>query len=147
MVQASEMPVKRQTLQAMLLFFLAFFAVALIVVLVISPGIAYQPDVRQAIYRYVEQMRAGNGLVFNAGERVLLIPSPLYILLLAGSAIVLSPLGVSVVMVSNIMFAFSLAVGALSLMTIANRAQLSQPIGLLIAVLYCLSWPLWNGIG
>src|SRR5258705_4519554 len=131
MVQTSEMPVKRQTLQAMLLFFLAFFAVALIVVLVISPGIAYQPDVRQAIYRYVEQMRAGNGLVFNAGERVLLIPSPLYILLLAGSAIVLSPLGVSVVVISNIIFAISLAIGAISLMMVANHKQLSRSIALL----------------
>ncbi|MCC6973962.1 MAG: hypothetical protein IT322_08135, partial [Anaerolineae bacterium] len=32
---------------------------------------------------YADQFRAGNGLVFNAGERVLLVAAPVYLLLLA----------------------------------------------------------------
>src|SRR5436309_1723663 len=48
------------------------------------------PDSRQILHRYAEQAHAGNGFVFNPGERVLLLPSPAEMLLLAALSIVFS---------------------------------------------------------
>jgi hypothetical protein len=134
-------------LRAYLISFAIAFVVSLIAVIVINPATASQPDLRQVIYRYVEQVRAGNGLIFNAGERVLLVPSPAYMLVLAGLATLLSPLSVSVFTASQILFALSLALGAASLLGLATYAQLSRFTGITVAVIYCLAWSLWDGIG
>src|SRR5512135_1372836 len=43
----------------------------------------FLPDNRLILNAYAAQLRAGHGLVFNPGERVLLSPSPAYMLALA----------------------------------------------------------------
>src|SRR5579859_2036773 len=55
--------------------FLLFAVGVLVAALVSASAASAVPDTRQIGYRYVEQMRAGNGLVFNAGDRVLLTRS------------------------------------------------------------------------
>jgi hypothetical protein len=69
--------VNRQTL-----FILAFFLLAAILVGAIFryPLVTDDPYIT---YRYAQNLAAGNGFVFNAGERVLSTTTPLYALLLA----------------------------------------------------------------
>src|SRR5690242_1210767 len=41
--------------------------------------------------RYVDELRAGNGLVFNPGERILLVNSPAYLIIIAFLSLIFSP--------------------------------------------------------
>jgi hypothetical protein len=92
------------------------------------------PDNRLVLNAYAAQLRAGHGLVFNPGERVLLIPSPAYMLALALTG-------------PEWLFALALALGTGCLFRTARRMKLSPAGGLLVAGVYLLTWPLWSGIG
>jgi hypothetical protein len=80
------------------------------------------------INRYIQQLRAGNGLVFNPGQPVLLIPSPLYMILRA----VIENYG---------LFIVATMIGAFCLFRIARRVGLSPSTSTGAVVLYALSWP------
>lgn len=95
---------------------------------------SYFQDDRRALPTYIEQLRAGHGMVFNPGERVLLVFAPLYIL----SAAALGP---------EIVFAVALALGAGALYRSTRRMRLGRPAALLTAGIYALAWPLWSGVG
>ncbi|MEP7286270.1 MAG: hypothetical protein ABI947_10935 [Chloroflexota bacterium] len=118
--------------------------VALIVLFAVDPLVGYLPDSRQVIYRYADQLRAGNGLVFNAGERVLLVASPAYMLLLALLSMI-PPL--TSLAAAKIVFALALAFGAYSLFRLARRAGLNAPAASLVAILFACAPPLFGGIG
>src|SRR5258708_13221550 len=64
--------------------------IALVVGVLVARSATTILDSRQVLYRYAEQVRAGNGLVFNPGERVLLLPSPIEMILLAAFSPVFS---------------------------------------------------------
>src|SRR5436190_1511884 len=98
--------------------------VALIVGLYAANFATLLPDSRQLLYRYAEQFRAGNGLVFNAGERVLLLPSPAEMILLAALLTVFS-----VRVASLILYVLAAAIGVYSLFRIAQRAGFSVLAG------------------
>jgi hypothetical protein len=80
------------------------------------------------INRYIQQLRAGNGLVFNPGQPVLLIPSPLYMILRS----VIENYG---------LFILATAIGAFCLFRIARRVGLFPYRAAGAVVLYALSWP------
>src|SRR5258708_7549886 len=88
-------------------------------------------DSRQILHRYAEQMRAGNGLVFNPGERVLLLPSPVEMILLAALSTVFS-----IETASMILFAIAGIIGVYSLFRIGQRAGFSVLAAGLAAVLF-----------
>jgi hypothetical protein len=100
---------------------------------------------RFIITRYVEQFRAGNGLVFNPGERVLLLPFPAYLLSLGLLAILIP--GVTVLGVSAILFFVALLIGGFSVYRIMLRLALSEGAAFLGATLYCLSAPILARLG
>lgn len=118
--------------------------VALVSVSILNPSTSYLPDARQVIYRYAEQLRVGHGLVFNADERTLLIPSPAYMLLLAFLAQVLS---LNIITAAQVVFAVSLAFGVVYVFKLAQRLNLSIIPAVIIAAAYGLTWPLWAGVG
>lgn len=99
----------------------------------------------QLLYRYAEQFRVGNGLVFNAGERVLLVPSPLYMLLLGLASAVFPAMDISGI--AAVIFALSLGIGSLAIYGIARQAGLTVLLATGTALLYLLIWPLWSAAG
>jgi hypothetical protein len=97
------------------------------------------------VYRYAEQFRAGNGLVFNAGERVLLVPAPLYMFALGLAAQLFPASGISTL--ATAIFGISLGISALALYWIARHARLSDELSIVTSVLFVLAWPFWLGMG
>src|SRR5687767_230167 len=85
----------------------------------IRPPLSQIPDNRQILYWYAAQLRSGNGLVFNPDERILLIASPAYMLLLAGSGSLLALSDVA--QSAEWLFLIAVGVGAVSLYRIARR--------------------------
>src|SRR5438067_1172596 len=79
----------------------------------IKPPFSQLSDNRQILYWYAAQLRSGNGLVFNPGERVLLIAAPAYMLLLAVLGSVLASLKVA--QSAEWLFVAALTLGAISL--------------------------------
>jgi hypothetical protein len=77
----------------------------------------------QIIDWYAQQLRAGNGLVFNPGQPVLLIPSPLYMILRAFSE-------------DYILYIVTIAIGAFSLFRIARRLELPPTLAGVASILY-----------
>ncbi len=117
----------------------------LIVFPIIKPPTSLTPDNRQILYWYAAQLRAENGLVFNPGERVLLIAAPAYMLLLALFGSLFSPSGIA--RSADWLFIAAQAVGVYSLFRIVWRAGLSDVAAVVVALLYAVAWPLWLGIG
>src|SRR5689334_20435960 len=110
-----------------------------------KPPFSQTADNRQILYGYAAQLRSGNGLVFNPGERVLLIAAPVYMLLLAiFTTLSFTP---NVVPSAEWLFMAALALGALSLYRIARRTGLSLTVASVVALLYAIAWPLWLGVG
>ncbi len=109
------------------------------------PPFSQIADNRQILYGYAAQLRSGNGLVFNPGERVLLIAAPADMLLLAIFGSFFAPNAIA--QAAEWLFVAALVVGALSLYHIARRAGLSITAASLIAILYAVAWPLWLGVG
>jgi len=82
-------------------------------------------------FRYADNLRSGLGFVYNPGERVLSTTTPLYALLLAG----LSYLWSNLPYLSNLISAFSLALGGVFLYLIGQRWK--EPVaGLVAAALF-----------
>ncbi len=105
--------------------------IALVVGVLVARSATTILDSRQVLYRYAEQVRAGNGLVFNPGERVLLLPSPIEMILLAAFSTVFS-----IETASIILFAVAGIIGNYSLFRIAQRAGFSVLAAGLVAVLF-----------
>lgn len=82
-------------------------------------------------FRYADNLRSGLGFVYNPGERVLSTTTPLYALLLAG----LSYLWSDLPRLSNLVSAFSLALGGLFLYLI-GRAWKEPLAGFVAALLF-----------
>ncbi len=101
------------------------------------------PADQQVLGWYAAELRAGNGLVFNPGQPVLLIASPAYMLLLAA----VQSIAGDTSPVSILVFVAALALGANSLFRIARRTGLSYGAASLVAGLFALAWPLWLGVG
>src|SRR4051812_28499599 len=95
---------------------------------------------RLIIARYAEQFRVGHGLVFNPGERVLLLPSPAYLLSLGILAAVFPTIPIQGL--SSDLFFAALLIGAISLYQIMLRLEQSASSALIGAGLYCLSLPI-----
>lgn len=95
---------------------------------------SFLADNRLILTAYAAHLRAGEGLVFNAGERALLIPAPLYMILVA----FVEPAW---------LFALSAALAVGSLFSLTLRMGGTRATGLLVAGLYVLAWPLWSGMG
>jgi len=125
--------------------FLLFAVAVLVAALVSASAASAVPDTRQIGYRYVEQMRAGNGLVFNAGDRVLLTSDPAYLLLVGIVAWVFPWLAVQAL--SAIVFALCVVLGAVLVYRIGRKGGMGEGGSVLIAALYCAAWPLWAGFG
>src|SRR4051794_36378949 len=58
-------------------------AAAFLILNVLKPPFTLLPDNRQILYWYPGELISGHGLVFNPGQRVLLIAAPLYMLAVA----------------------------------------------------------------
>jgi hypothetical protein len=127
------------------LFSIGLALVALLVLALARPSLSQIADNRQVSYAYAAQLRAGNGLVFNPGEHVLLAASPAYLLLLGllggGSTIP------QIVQSAGWLFALSIAIGVYSLYRLARHAALAVPSAVIVAALYAPGWPLWAGVG
>ncbi len=93
-------------------------------------------------YRYALNLAQGRGFVYNAGEPILSTTAPLYALLLAAVA----RGGLDVPIVSNLIGAASIGVGALCLLAIARRRG-ELFVGWLAAMLYVLDPLLWLALG
>src|SRR5258708_2161195 len=100
--------------------FLAFWT------FVLPPG-----DLPVTLARYVDQVHAGNGLVFNLSERVLLVASPAYL-----SIIALLNVAFSSSTANGIVFVVVTLIGAASLNLIAQRAELSKVASTLLIILF-----------
>ncbi len=87
-------------------------------------------DNRLILSRYAAQLQAGNGLVFNPGERYLLIFAPLYMLLEAIS----SP---------AILFVAATVIAGTTLYRLGRRLGLRRGFAFAAAAIYVLSAPLW----
>lgn len=85
-------------------------------------------------YRYAANLAAGQGFVYNPGERVLSTTAPLYALLLAPFA----ALGLDVPLISNLIGCLSLGAGALALWRSGRLAGMPVAGGA-AAMLYPLS--------
>ena len=85
-------------------------------------------------YRYAANLAAGQGFVYNPGERVLSTTAPLYALLLAPFA----TLGLDVPLISNLIGCVSLGAGALALWRLGRLAGMPVAGGV-AAMLYPLS--------
>ncbi|MGQ9928393.1 MAG: hypothetical protein ACUVS4_16180 [Chloroflexaceae bacterium] len=85
-------------------------------------------------YRYAANLAAGQGFVYNPGERVLSTTAPLYALLLAPFAV----LGLDVPLISNLIGCVSLGAGALALWRLGRLAGMPVAGGV-AAMLYPLS--------
>lgn len=85
-------------------------------------------------YRYASNLLAGNGAVYNVGERTLSTTAPLYALLLAGLGLVWPNLPV----LSNALSALALVLGAVLLFAWAN-GQRRPAVGMVAALLLSLS--------
>lgn len=85
-------------------------------------------------FRYAQNLRAGLGLVYNPGERVLSTTTPLYTLLLAG----LSFLWADLPRLSTLISALSLGLGALALYTLGRHWN-SPVAGPIAAIVYPLA--------
>jgi hypothetical protein len=127
------------------LFSIGLALVALLVLTLARPSLRQITDNRQVSYAYVAQLRAGNGLVFNPDEHVLLTASPAYLLLLGllGRGITIP----QIVQSADWLFALSIAIGVYSLYRLARHAALPVPLAVVVAALYSLGWPLWVGFG
>lgn len=112
------------------------FIAALLVGLVIWPLIP-RPNVatdnRSILNRYTLQARAGGGMVFNPGERTLLLFAPAYILT---AALITAPA----------VFGLSAALGAAGAFVCARRLALPDLAALAVAGAYPFVWPLWSGV-
>ena len=85
-------------------------------------------------YRYADNLLAGNGLVYNVGERTLSTTTASYALLLAGVGLLWPDLPAA----SNVLCALALVAGAILLFRLpADRGR--PAVGLLAAVLFLLS--------
>ena len=110
---------------------LAVGAIAMAVRLFLGPHVA---DDAYITFRYAENLAAGNGLVYNVGERVQGTTAPLFALVLAGAAL----RGIDLAWTS---FAINTAA---DLVTIACGAALLQRAGWpLAAVLYGIAIAFW----
>src|SRR5258708_4935579 len=93
------------------------------------------PASQQRLYRYADQLHTGNGLVFNPDERVLLVASPVYILMLALLEIIFST-----ATASAILYIAAAMIGAFSLFRLAHRAGLVElPSAMLTGVFLIVS--------
>jgi hypothetical protein len=82
-------------------------------------------------YSYAQNLVAGNGLVYNPGERILSTTTPLFALLLAA----LAPLWSDLPHLANLIGAFSLALGAYFIFDLGNTWK--QPwVGWAALILY-----------
>ncbi len=130
------------------LYRLAPIAILLILLALLIAVISYSTadgfNMSRIVYRYAEQFRAGNGLVFNAGERVLLMSSPLYLLVL-GALAALFP-AADIPTLGLVIFVLSVVVGGIAIYWIARRANLSILASALAALLYILIWVLGLGM-
>ncbi|MFQ3661313.1 MAG: hypothetical protein SNJ69_02845 [Chloroflexaceae bacterium] len=95
---------------------------------------AYGFDDPYITYRYAVNLAAGQGFVYNPGERVLSTTAPLYALLLAPFA---AP-GLDVPLISNLIGCVSLGAGALALWRLGSLAGMPVAGGV-AALLYPLS--------
>jgi hypothetical protein len=118
---------------------------AFLILWIVKPPYALLPDNRQILYWYPGELRSGNGLVFNPGQRVLLIAAPAYMLIVAALSVFF--VTTNIVQVSEWVFVLALIVGANSLYRISRQAGLSALMGILVSAAYSLSWPLWLGVG
>lgn len=109
----------RNSLLALLIF-------SLLTLLLVLGG-SFHTTAQLVLDRYAAQLRAGHGLVFNSGERVLLIPAPVYMLLLA----ITGP---------QVLLIFAVLIGAISLFSIARQANLSPLWAFAAASLYIFNW-------
>jgi hypothetical protein len=85
-------------------------------------------------FRYADNLLAGNGLVYNIGQRTLSTTAPFYALLLAGLGLVWRDLPVA----SNVLSALALVLSAAALGGI-GWARAQKEVGLIAALLLCLS--------
>ncbi len=92
------------------------------------------------LFRYVEQFRAGNGLVFNPDQRILLIPSPAYVLLLGLIGSVFPSLTLPGLV--SLFYALALIVGSACVFHIARKLNIPDSIALFASILYAFSGPL-----
>src|SRR5579862_8274519 len=99
----------------------------------LNAGATYPGQFSEILSRYAAHLHSGDGFVFNAGERVLLLPSVAYILLRA-------------VLSANVIFIAALAISAASLVVIARAGGLSNREAAFAAVIGTLAWPAWMGI-
>lgn len=96
---------------------------------------ALSSEHRTLVESYVSQLRYGNGLVFNPSEDYLLIAAPLYLVATA-------------LIGSDLLFAFSIVIGVVSLWQICLRhAAYETSTAVLVSVGFALSYPLWSGAG
>ncbi|MEM4724029.1 MAG: DUF2079 domain-containing protein [Candidatus Hadarchaeum sp.] len=93
-------------------------------------------------YRYARNLRAGLGLVYNPGERVLSTTAPLYALLLAGGALFTD----NIPALSNGMGIVATFVGACFLYLLCDSFGASST-GLVAAILYIIAPLLWLSLG
>src|SRR5258708_5875072 len=98
---------------------LLLIAVLFLALIYTSAGPASGSATAQIIARYVDQFRVGNGLVFNPGDRVLLIAAPLHIILVA----VLRTL-FDAQTASALLFAIAILISSFTLYRLARRAEL-----------------------
>ncbi len=107
---------------------------ALLVGLASAPFFVGLPDDRLILARYAAQLREHGALVFNQGEQLLLMPSPL-------------PMVVQAYLGSGLTFALSMALGAACLYALGKALALTGAFRLLAAGLFTLAYPLWIGAG
>src|SRR5258708_32026076 len=105
-------------------------AVIAYLIITVSWADAYG-STQQILDRYIDQLHAGNGLVFNPGERVLLVASPMYLLMVAVLRVVTSTTAADA-----ILFTIAALVGAFSLKRIARQAELRESSSILLAVFF-----------
>lgn len=119
-----------------------FAPVAAFVAVALAHG--WTSDLGFMYFRVVEHLRAGHGAVFNAGERVEVFASPLWVLTLLLADLV-SPLRIEV---TAMVLGVALAAAGMILATVASASLASRghskpvliPLG---AAVFAALWPVW----
>ena len=94
-------------------------------------------------FRYAENLASGNGLVFNAGERVEGYSNFLYTLLLAPAFLVVD--GMAVYYVAVVLNTIFILIAALLLHDLARR-RLGEDRAAIAVLLFALTPPIWVGV-
>src|SRR3972149_1084985 len=142
------MKIKINNISLQEVFCLGFLFISIgYVIYVHVNGILLPFDDAFITYKYVNNLLAGKGLVYNEGHRIFGSSSPLYLLFLSAMKLLFPSFDVSVLSVSLILlclWALSTSRFCLGAFLGGSLAVLARPEGILSATICVLIWCLYS---